>query len=75
MPISPMFLLKQGEVCQESRRDDVEDHLNVNDLKSAYRVLKKLHSKSTSRVSAIRTADGCLVSDADGQMVRWIVQD
>ena len=26
---------------------------------------------STYRVSAIRTADGCFVSDADGQMARW----
>ena len=32
--------------------------------------LKKLCSKSTSQ-SAIRTANGCPVSDADGQMVRW----
>ena len=38
---------------------------------SAYRDLKKLHSVSTSWVSAIWTADGCLVSDTDGQMARW----
>ena len=49
-----------------SLAEDVECHLNANDLKSVYRTLKKLRSKSTSRVSAIRTADGCLVSDADG---------
>ena len=30
-----------------------------------------LRSKFTSWVSAIRTADGCLVSDVDGQKVRW----
>ena len=40
-------------------------------LRPAYRALKKLCSKSTSQVSAIRTADGCLVSEADGQMARW----
>ena len=27
---------------------------------------------TTSQVSAIRTADGCFVSDADGQMARWV---
>ena len=51
--------------------EDVECHLNANDLRPAYRALKKVHSKSTSQVSAIRTADGCLVSDADKQMARW----
>ena len=51
--------------------DDVECHLNANDIRPAYRALKKLLSKSTSQVSVIRTADGCLVSDADGQMARW----
>ena len=51
--------------------EDVECHLNANDLRPAYRALKKLLSKSTSQVSAIRTADGCLVSNADGQMTRW----
>ena len=50
---------------------DGEGHLNANDLKPAYRILKKFHSKSTCRVSAIRTANCCLVSDADGQMARW----
>ncbi|KAG0725029.1 hypothetical protein GWK47_039408 [Chionoecetes opilio] len=33
--------------------------------------LKKLRSKSPSRASAIRAADGLLVSDMDGQMSRW----
>ena len=42
--------------------DVVESHLNANDLKPAYRSLKKLRSKSTSRVSVIQTADG----NADG---------
>ena len=48
----------------------VESHLNANDFQSVYRALKNLGSKSKFRVSAIRTADGCLVSDVDGQMVR-----
>ena len=46
--------------------EDVECYLNANDLRPAYRALKKLHSKSTSQVSAIQTADDYLVSDADG---------
>ena len=37
--------------------EDVECHLNANDLQPAYRALKKLLSKSASQVSAIRTAD------------------
>ena len=44
------------------RSPGCEDHLIPNDLKPAYRAMKKLRSKSISRVSAIRTADGCLVS-------------
>ena len=51
--------------------EDVDGYLNANDLKPAYRALKKHHSKSKCRVSSIRKADGCLVSDTDGQMVRW----
>ncbi|KAG0723422.1 Transposon TX1 uncharacterized protein [Chionoecetes opilio] len=54
-----------------SLAEDVEGHLNANDLRPAYRALKKLRSKSPSRASAIRTADGRLVSDMDGQMARW----
>ncbi|KAG0720330.1 putative uncharacterized transposon-derived protein F52C9.6 [Chionoecetes opilio] len=38
----------------------------------AYRALKKLRSKSPSRASAIRAADGRLVLDMDGQMARWV---
>ena len=33
--------------------EDVESHLRANDLRPAYRALKKLHSKSTSQMSAI----------------------
>ncbi|KAG0710829.1 Serine/threonine-protein kinase PLK4 [Chionoecetes opilio] len=53
-----------------SLAEDVEGHLNADDLRPAYRALKKLRSKSPSRASAIRAADGCLVSDMDGQMAR-----
>ena len=45
--------------------------MNANDFKPAYRAMKKLHSKSTSRVSATQTTDGCLVSDADERIALW----
>ena len=51
--------------------EDFECHLNANDLRLTYRALKKFRSKSISQVSGIRTADGCLVSDSDGQRARW----
>ena len=56
--------------------EDVECHLNANDndLRPVYQAMKKLRSKSTSQVSPIRAADGCLVSDADGQMAHWAEQ-
>ncbi|KAG0722305.1 hypothetical protein GWK47_044706 [Chionoecetes opilio] len=57
--------------CVRSLAEDVEGHLNANDLRPAYRALKKLRSKSPSRASAIRTADGRLVSDMDWQDGRW----
>ena len=51
--------------------EDVQCHLNANDVRPAYLALKKFRSMSTSQVSAIQTADGSLVADADGQMARW----
>ena len=66
-----ILLRKDEERYVRGLAEDVECHLNANDLRPAYQALKKVHSKSTSQVSAIRTADGCLVSDADKQMARW----
>ncbi|KAG0716601.1 LINE-1 reverse transcriptase [Chionoecetes opilio] len=68
---SRTLLRRDKERCVRSLAEDVEGHLNANDLRPAYRALKKLRSKSPSRASAIRTADGRLVSDMDGQMARW----
>ncbi|KAG0730184.1 LINE-1 retrotransposable element ORF2 protein [Chionoecetes opilio] len=65
------LLRRDKEKYVRSLAEDVEGHLNANDLRPAYRALKKLRSKSPSRASAIRTADGRLVSDMDGQMARW----
>ncbi len=50
--------------------EKVEDHLNANDLPRPYRSLKKLLSKSSSQVSAIRAYVGCLVLDMDVQRAR-----
>ncbi|KAG0722413.1 hypothetical protein GWK47_006041 [Chionoecetes opilio] len=65
------LLGRDKERYVRSLAEDVEGHLNANDLRPAYRALKKLRSKSPSRASAIQTADGRLVSDMDGQMARW----
>ncbi|MFV0264558.1 MAG: hypothetical protein ACK5JN_19375 [Kluyvera sp.] len=65
------LLRRDKERYVRSLAEDVEGHFNDNDLRPAYRALKKLRSKSPSRVSAIRTADGCLVLDMDGQRARW----
>ncbi|XP_045130251.1 uncharacterized protein LOC123515575 [Portunus trituberculatus] len=51
--------------------EDIECHLNANDLRPVYRTLDKLRSKSTFHGSAIQTADDCFVSDTEGQMGRW----
>ena len=51
--------------------EEVEENFIVNDLRPAYRALKKLRSKSTPEVSSIRTADGQLVSDTEGFRARW----
>ena len=49
----------------------VEGNLNVNDLRPAYRALNKLRSKSKPRESAVRSADGLLVTDVAEQRARW----
>ena len=65
------LLRRDKERYVRSLAEDVEGHLNANDLRPAYRALKKLRSKSSSQASAIRAADGHLVSDMDGQRARW----
>ncbi|KAG0728658.1 hypothetical protein GWK47_003676 [Chionoecetes opilio] len=65
------LLGRDNERYVRSLAEAVEGHLNANDLRPAYRALKKLRSKSLSRASAIRAADERLVSDMDGQMARW----
>ncbi|KAG0721870.1 Ankyrin repeat and SOCS box protein 3 [Chionoecetes opilio] len=48
------LLGRDKERYVRSLAEDVEGHLNANDLRPAYRALKKLRSKSPSRASAIR---------------------
>ena len=43
----------------------------INYLRPASQSLNKIRTKSTSQVSVIGIADGCLSSDADGQMACW----
>ena len=65
--MAPMSLLRRDkDKYVRGLAEDVKCHLNANDFRPAYRALKKLRSRSTSQVSAIQTADGCLISDADG---------
>ena len=65
------LLRRDKESYVRSLAEDVECHLKANDLKLAYRALKKFRFRFTSQVSAIRTANGCLVWDAGGQMARF----
>lgn len=65
-------------LCRDKERyvrclgEEVEGHLNVTNLRSAYGVLKKFHSKSTHRVSSIRAVDGGLLwGHMAGQQARW----
>ncbi|KAG0714390.1 hypothetical protein GWK47_014255 [Chionoecetes opilio] len=65
------LLVRYKERYIRSLAEDIEGYLNANNLRLAYRALKKLRSKSPCRASAIRAADGRLVSNMDGQMARW----
>ena len=65
------FLRRDQERYVRTLAEDIEDHLNDNNLKPAYQALKKLRSMSTYRVCANRTADDCLLSVGNGQMPRW----
>ena len=51
--------------------EDAEGCFNANNLRPAYRALKKLRSKSTSQMSTIRTADGRIVSAVDEVRSCW----
>ncbi|KAG0720366.1 hypothetical protein GWK47_048649 [Chionoecetes opilio] len=64
------LLGRDKERYVRSLAENIEGYLNANDHRPSNRALKKLRSKSPSRASAIRTADGRLISDMDGQMAR-----
>lgn len=57
----------RGELYIRGLTECVEGCLNANDLRLAFRTLKKLLSKSISQMKSIQMAGGDLVSDADGQ--------
>lgn len=56
----------RDHVTENFIAEGVKGHFNANDLRPAYRALKKLHLKPAFRVNAIKPA-GCMVSDMDGQ--------
>ena len=51
--------------------ENVEGCFDANNLRPAYRALKKLRSKSTTQTTTIRTADGRTVMDIDEVRARW----
>ena len=51
--------------------EEVEGNLNTNNLRPAFRAVKKLRSKSKPQVSSVRSADGHLISGVAGQRARW----
>lgn len=53
-------------MCVKGFPKDVEGCLNTNNLKPAFRALKKPRLKFVSQASTTRTADGQKVFDADG---------
>ncbi len=65
------LLRRDKERYVRTLAEDVEGCFNANNLRPAYRALKKLHSKSTSQTSTIHTADGRIVSDVNEVRSRW----
>ena len=51
--------------------EEVEGHFLVNDLRPAYRALRKLNAKPSPQMTAVRSADGQIISDPDGVRARW----
>ena len=65
------LLRRDKERYVRNLAEEVEENLNANNLRPAFRAMKKLRSKSKPQVSAIRAVDGHLISDIDGQRARW----
>lgn len=51
--------------------ENVDGHINANDLRPNYRALKKPRFEPYFQLAAIQTADDCLISGIDGQTARW----
>ena len=65
------LLRRDKEQYIRNLAEEVEGHFLVNDLRPAYRALKKLNAKPSSQVSAVRAADGQVISDPEGVQVRF----
>lgn len=60
-----LTIFEEGKGVTFQRSHCVEGCHNSKDLRPAFRVLKKLYSKSKSQKSTIKTADGMTVSEVD----------
>ncbi|XP_069997620.1 uncharacterized protein [Penaeus vannamei] len=67
----PWSLLKDKEQFIRSLAEEVKGHFLVNDLRPAYQALRKLNSKPSSQVIAVRLAGGQIVSDPVVVRGRW----
>ena len=65
------MLRRDKETYVREIAGEVEGRFHVNDLRSAYRALRKLRSRPVSRLNSVWTADGRLVSGTSEYRARW----
>ena len=65
------LLRRDKEQFIRNLAEEVEGHFLVNDLRPAYQALRKLNSKPSSQMTAVRSADGRIISDHVGVRERW----
>ena len=65
------LLRRDKEQFIRSLAEEVEGHFLVNDLRPAYQALRKLNSKPSSQVTAVRSVSGQIVSDPVAVRGRW----
>ena len=65
------LLRRDKEQFIRSLAEEVEGHFLVNDLRPAYQALRKLNTKPSSQVTAVRSVGGQIVSDPVAVRERW----
>ena len=65
------LLKRDKEQFIRNLAEEVEGHFLVNDLRPAYQALRKLNSKPSSQVTAVRLVGGQIVSDPVAVRERW----